>query len=224
MAVASSNLYLKLIRHEGVKYVVNFKLKDSNLLSHCLVEADFPLAPAMLVFQGQCSDGSSVDMAGVAAFEILASRNEWKTFQRLEIPYKSEQKEYTFDFVPFYAYAFNISGSLKERSASIHLDVSTKHRLKEGAIYVLALIPVDKTVVVYALNSQNSWTQVKDADAVPARFKGKLPNTLDAKILDKSDITALVGTKVVVGYGLGSSSFKEMIDTKRSLLVYTLAP
>lgn len=225
VAAVPREIKLKLVAHQGVRYAINLKLKFNSVLNLCLMDSMFAEPSFTLSFSGQCSEGRSTTLDQITGFEIVASRDNWKTRQSMLVAFKSDQQNYVFDFVPFYGYAFGVKGPLKNRSASVHLDVSSKHHDAVGAIYVLAVVPVGKTTVAYALDHRNVWVLMKADAPTPARIQGNLPQNLDTAILDKSDVSDLVGAQIIVGYGLGDAApYQEMLNANRALVVYKIAP
>lgn len=224
--VASANtLNLKLVPHKGVRYAINLILQSTSVVNLCLIDSMFPTPPLSLEFNGYCSDASSTSLDQISAFEIIASRDGWKTRQQLVVPLNCGQKDYVFDFIPFQAFAFDVKGPIKNRSISLHADISSKDFDQNGSIFVLALVPAGNTTIAYALDEQNIFVRISSIDNVPARLTGSLPKTFETKILEKSDVSALVGTKFIMGYGLGENShYQDMVDANRMMVVHQIAP
>lgn len=123
--------------------------------------------------------------------------------------------------VAFDAQAINVTGPITNRSYSGRLTVATADRGKAGNIYVAAAFGGK----LYFLTAPGQWQEA--TTATYAVFQsGTLPSTLDIMIQPAADLSAFVGAKVSIGYGVGSlnTAQQEMLNAARYKQIYEVAP
>lgn len=219
-AVAGSShpeLSLKIIRHGSIAYSIDLILKNGKLIQNCLYDWMIPGDSSEFTFGGRCADQSSHPIQSILALRLFASDDNWASASNAIYLLEQDKLKYTFDFIPFRAWVMDISGAITDRSFSFHLEPQPNHRGLQGAIYVVAFVDDKKT---YFMNSHHEWILDDGKTPKPAFFSGELPTSFDHWIVKNTNLQLFEGTKIFIGYGIGSETFKEMAISTRYKMIY----
>lgn len=117
-------------------------------------------------------------------------------------------------------FAATAGGPLTARTLSATLTPATADVGKAGAVYVAAII----SGVVFFMDSNGSWSPYTGASP-PAAATGPIKATPLVILPTATDVTALTGGQIVIGYGLGtapaSDPFNNMLNNARYDVVHT---
>ena len=95
------------------------------------------------------------------------------------------------------------TGNISEATADVGLWAAPQHVGKEGEIYLAAVLP---NGAILMLNQQGSFVPI-NAAAIQPLYQGVLPKSLPLPLItEPSDLRALAGTSIVLGYGLGKGA------------------
>lgn len=116
------------------------------------------------------------------------------------------------------------SGTAERLTLTAQLTTATLHAGRMVSAYAVAVVP-SLGHAVYARQASGRWVAVSDTSAVPTVWTGTAgADALSVTLASNDNTTGVVGTRMYLGYGLGSgaAAFADMLAHQRYELVHTV--
>lgn len=115
-----------------------------------------------------------------------------------------------------------VTGAVTSQTIAGTATANANDQGKPGTVYVAAIIGGS----VFFRDAAGAWSLYDATKAVPYYATTTLA-TFNYNVISATDLTAIVGAQIVVGYGIGlpglGNPFKDMIDNAKYGVVYTVA-
>jgi hypothetical protein len=114
-------------------------------------------------------------------------------------------------------------GAASNATIDVGLAVAPAHRGEMGQLYIAAALP-DGTLLL--LDAKGNFVPYAPAKPLPAYYAGALPRQAPLNLGRNMNLSGLVGTTVIVGYGLGAGAAadQDLLANNRYKQVLKLAP